>query len=75
MGVVAEVGKQCTWTFGIVLVVFPYLEKKLANFWLCPRSKTFWMFSLPVGIHSLSTDSYRLRRQLEFAPTNERDIW
>jgi hypothetical protein len=27
MGVVAEVGKQRTWTFRIVLVVFPHLEK------------------------------------------------
>ncbi len=27
MGVVAEVGKQCTWLFGIVLIVFPHLEK------------------------------------------------
>jgi hypothetical protein len=31
-GVVVEVGKQRTWTFKIVLVVFPHLEKQLANF-------------------------------------------
>ncbi len=34
-----------------------------------------WIFSLPVRIHTLSTNLYRLCRQLRFAaPTNERDI-
>ncbi len=54
MRVVGEVGKQRTRSFGIVLVVFPYLEKLLQIFSFVQGEKHFsiesmWNMYIPVS--------------------------
>ncbi len=56
MGAEAKVSKKRTWTFRIVLAVFPHLKKQLANFQLCPRRKTFFC---PVNMEYLRTCKLR----------------
>jgi hypothetical protein len=51
MEVVAKVGKQHTWTFGIILIVFPHLEKGM---------ETAGMGFVPACIHVLNSLKFRL---------------